>query len=357
MQGYDLADGGGLNLTVGTLAGNYGYINGYEVLIPDASTLALVPSTTNHIFLGFTKTPDPISGTIDITPGLVAQASATPPDGNSFEIGEVDTSGVAITDIRPAKIAFAIHDAMLVGTLDADGEQIDDLGTPVNPGHASRKDYTDTKAVAAQAAAQAFATAADIVILAAAASASAALEANDIRKDGSRAFTGNQDMGVKRITNAQDPVDPQDYATKAWILANPPAGMREIVHSELTSGDVGIGAAVTPLGVVASFTVGAAKPTEIKYTVDWTGNSAFCVLLTGIRIDGAPADDIQLGYLGLQIGAGSDHAFGASHHGSIALDLAPGAHTIEVWAYNGAGSFAVEGTAGAPVTLSVNYPT
>jgi len=40
--------------------------------------------------------------------------------------------------------------------------------------------------------------------------------------DGSRAFTGNQSMGGNRITNAQDPVGQQDYATKEYVDNNIP---------------------------------------------------------------------------------------------------------------------------------------
>lgn len=40
-----------------------------------------------------------------------------------------------------------------------------------------------------------------------------------ILANGTRAFTGLQDMGGFRITNAQDPVNPQDYATMAYVDA------------------------------------------------------------------------------------------------------------------------------------------
>lgn len=49
-------------------------------------------------------------------------------------------------------------------------------------------------------------------------------EAKFVMTDGRNPFIANQNMGAKRITNAQNPVDPQDYATKAYVDSGSSSG-------------------------------------------------------------------------------------------------------------------------------------
>ncbi len=59
-------------------------------------------------------------------------------------------------------------------------------------------------------------------------------DATVITADGAAPFTNEQSMGGNRITNAQDPVDPQDYVTLAALAAAIDAAP---VSEPLTNGD------------------------------------------------------------------------------------------------------------------------
>lgn len=128
MQGYGLVAGAGLNVVAGDVSGNYAYINGYEVVIGGPSTVLLVPSTTNYIFLGFTKTPDPIFGTSGITPAVIAQISPTP-GPNMMKLGEVDTNGLVITAIRVQNNGYHLEDAQFDTDIESNQKQIKNLVT------------------------------------------------------------------------------------------------------------------------------------------------------------------------------------------------------------------------------------
>jgi len=71
------------------------------------------------------------------------------------------------------------------------------------------------------------ATIVDAQIAAAAAIASSKLAdgANWVKKDGSVTMTGALNMGSQAITSLLDPVNPQDAATRAWVLANVAGGV------------------------------------------------------------------------------------------------------------------------------------
>lgn len=58
MQGFGLADGGGLNLTVGIGGLNFAYINGYEIRQTGIVVKVLTDGALNHVFLKFVKTPE-----------------------------------------------------------------------------------------------------------------------------------------------------------------------------------------------------------------------------------------------------------------------------------------------------------
>lgn len=66
LQGFHLAEGPGLELLVGQSGLNAGYVNGYELVQENSVSKILLPNTTNHVFLVFTKVPDPIAGTVAI---------------------------------------------------------------------------------------------------------------------------------------------------------------------------------------------------------------------------------------------------------------------------------------------------
>lgn len=66
-----------------------------------------------------------------------------------------------------------------------------------------------------------------------------------IKKDGSVAFTGDQSMGSNNLTDVADPVDPQDAATRAWVLSN--VVFNFSVFGDGYDGDVTIPAGTTTL--------------------------------------------------------------------------------------------------------------
>lgn len=68
----------------------------------------------------------------------------------------------------------------------------------------------------------------------------------------------NVDMNSKRATNAQDPVNPQDYATMAWVLANA-AGVRDPKDSVKIASN-GALPAYTRVGNVLTANVNGAFP-------------------------------------------------------------------------------------------------
>ncbi len=126
--GFGLVAGVGLNLTVGGAGLNVAYINGYEVIQQDPASVVLQPNSTNYIFCAFTKTPDPISGTIAITQAILVQPNNTLPP-NAIKLGEVDTNGVGVTAIRPSNTHFIIEDAQFGTDIEGNQKQITTLVT------------------------------------------------------------------------------------------------------------------------------------------------------------------------------------------------------------------------------------
>src|SRR5262252_7142053 len=70
-------------------------------------------------------------------------------------------------------------------------------------------------------------TIADAQIAAAAAIQTSKLQdgALFVKSDGTVAMTANLNLGTHSITNVTDPVNPQDAATRAWVLANVAGGV------------------------------------------------------------------------------------------------------------------------------------
>ena len=126
--GFGLVAGVGLNLVVGQVGPNVAYLNGYEIVQTDPVTVVLTTSITNYIFLAFTKTPDPIAGTEAITPGILVQNNNTLPP-NAIKLGEVDTSGVGITALRPQNNHFIIEDSQFDTDIEGNQHQITTLVT------------------------------------------------------------------------------------------------------------------------------------------------------------------------------------------------------------------------------------
>lgn len=128
LEGFGLADGGGLNILIGQAGLNAAYINGYEIAQTNSVLAALTPSATNHVFLCFTKLPDPISGTQSINILYIINTTGIPPV-DSIKLGEVDTGPALITVIRPQNNHFKIHDAQLDTDIDGNQKQIKFLVT------------------------------------------------------------------------------------------------------------------------------------------------------------------------------------------------------------------------------------
>lgn len=68
----------------------------------------------------------------------------------------------------------------------------------------------------------------------------------DIRADGTVDFAADQSMGGFKLTDGADPVNPQDFATRAWVLANGGGGLVVQLVKTVT-GAVATGGTVIPL--------------------------------------------------------------------------------------------------------------
>jgi hypothetical protein len=123
MKGYGLVAGAGLTCAVGEPGLNVAYINGYEIRRDNASILGLSALSTNHVFIKFTKSADPVAGTDAITISYEVNTTGIPP-ADSIKIGEVDTDGVGVTDVRPQNNKYKIHDAQLETDLDCNQLQL-----------------------------------------------------------------------------------------------------------------------------------------------------------------------------------------------------------------------------------------
>lgn len=127
MDGFGLADGGGLTVDVGQPGASFAYVNGYELRQDGVENRALAALSTNHVFLFFTKSPDPIAGTDAIAIDLEVNTTGIPLTSDSIKLGEVDTDGGSVTAIRAENNDFRLHDAQLETDLDARQFQITEL--------------------------------------------------------------------------------------------------------------------------------------------------------------------------------------------------------------------------------------
>lgn len=125
-DGFGLSDGGGLNLIVGGVGTSYAYINGYEIAVVTPQILSLADNATNHVFLGFTKTPDPGGGTGAITILFTVNTTGIPP-ADSIKLGEVMTAGGVVTAINEQDNRFKVHDAQFTTDLGGNRHQITEL--------------------------------------------------------------------------------------------------------------------------------------------------------------------------------------------------------------------------------------
>lgn len=123
MKGFGLAAGAGLQVVIGEPGLNVAYVNGYEIKQSNALVQGLVALATNHVFLRFTKTPDPLAGTSAITISYVINTTGlVPPD--SIKLGEVDTGVVAVTTVRNLSNKFKLHDWQMETDGDANQKQL-----------------------------------------------------------------------------------------------------------------------------------------------------------------------------------------------------------------------------------------
>lgn len=126
LTGFGLSNGPGLQIVIGTPGLNIAYINGYEYKQLNAVTRALNPNTTNYVYLSFTKTPDPVGGTSSINLFAVVNQTGIPPS-NSMKLGEVDTDGVGVIDVREENNHFHLADSQFDTDLEGNHHQITEL--------------------------------------------------------------------------------------------------------------------------------------------------------------------------------------------------------------------------------------
>jgi len=134
LQGFGLANGGGLNLSVGSAGLNCAYINGFEIKQTGIVVKVLADGAVNHVFLKYVKTADIIAGTASIVISIETNTTGIPPSGptiGAMKLGTATTAGGVITAISQENLKLEIHDAKLGTDLDADGKQFKNVGAPV----------------------------------------------------------------------------------------------------------------------------------------------------------------------------------------------------------------------------------
>jgi len=149
MDGFGLAAGVGLQVLVGQVGDNFAYVNGFEIKQVNQVALALAASATNHVYLKFTKTPDPTAGTAAITIGYEVNTLGIPPT-DSIKLGEVDTNVGAVTAIRQQGNQYHLHDVQLDTDLEGRQHQLKrvtfEKGTafPTNPAPVAGEHFVRT---------------------------------------------------------------------------------------------------------------------------------------------------------------------------------------------------------------------
>lgn len=126
LEGLTLSDGGGL---VVDAAAGFAYIVGYEVQNGVSEPLALTDNATNYVFFTFTKVLDPappLTSVLDILPTFEVNTSGIAPP-NSILLGELDTAGGSIVDIRAAETRFDLFPAQFTENLESNHKQIENL--------------------------------------------------------------------------------------------------------------------------------------------------------------------------------------------------------------------------------------
>lgn len=127
MGGYQLTDPAlGLFVQVGQAGLNIAYCNGYELKQTNAVFAPLVDTTTNYIYLHFTKTVDPGGGYSAITLDITVNQTGIDP-GDAIKLGEVDTAAGVITFIREENNKYRIHTAQLDENIDGNLKSINRL--------------------------------------------------------------------------------------------------------------------------------------------------------------------------------------------------------------------------------------
>lgn len=85
------------------------YINGYEISMVNTQDKTLIGSTTNYVYLKFTKTSDPIAGTASIIISLETNITGVAP-ADSLLLATVDTDHAGLLRINQHNTEFMLPD-------------------------------------------------------------------------------------------------------------------------------------------------------------------------------------------------------------------------------------------------------
>jgi fiber protein len=96
-----------------------------------------------------------------------------------------------------------------------------------------------------------------------------------VKSDGSVAMTASLNLGSHTITNVTDPVNPQDAATRAWVLANVAGGV--VSSTSVTAASVGANLTLSGTQTVDGVALAAGNTILVKDQTTQSGNGIYTV--------------------------------------------------------------------------------